>query len=199
MLALSGTSFAADPVLPVPILPVSPVAAAHDWSGFYAGVNAGYGWGGEAYSGGAVVLPFNDLNGLFGGVQLGANFQHDAVVFGVEGDIQLGGPTQTAIGTAAVDYFGMVRARVGVDVGNGILPYLTAGLAYGQGRLDPPLETQFHVGWTAGGGVEVELAEQISLKGEYLYTDLGERNYVGAAMPVGFRFHTVRAGVNFHF
>lgn len=73
-------------------------------------------------------------------------------------------------------------------------------------------------GWTAGGGVEwTPMAFPAwSLKVEYLYTDLGSVNQVGtgfysagafggpATMLVtgnqaNFRWHTVRAGVNWHF
>src|SRR5690606_9902561 len=98
------------------------------------------------------------------------------------------------------DYFGTVRGRLGVDVGNGILPYVTAGLAYGGGRVDVGgVENQFHTGWTVGGAVEFALDQQMSLKAEYLYTDLGQRNYANIGGDAAFRGHTVRAGVNFHF
>lgn len=211
--AFAGVAAAADPIMPTPVLPVAPVVTAHDWSGFYAGVNAGYGWG-EAYSAaaGGVLAPggvsLNQINGMLGGAQVGFNAQHDAVVFGVEADIQASGLSQTVagFGTVGLDYLGTVRGRLGVDVGNGILPYLTAGVAYGQGRVAPAggvpaAETQFHAGWTVGGGVEFKLDQQVSLKGEYLYYDLGERTYATAlgGANAGLRGHTIRAGVNFHF
>lgn len=200
--AVAGAAVAADPIRPVPVTPVAPVVTAYDWSGFYAGVNAGYGWT-EAYNAAGVLGTFNSVNGLFGGAQIGFNVQHDAVVFGVEADIQASGLSQTvAPATVSLDYLGTVRARVGVDVGNGILPYLTAGLAYGQGRATDGVatDTQFHSGWAVGGGVEFKLQEAVSLKTEYLYVDLGERAY---AAPVGgnagLRGHTFRVGANFHF
>lgn len=194
--AVAGAAVAADPIRPVPVTPIAPVVTAYDWSGFYAGVNAGYGWT-EAY--GPAGVGFTSVNGLFGGAQIGFNVQHDAVVFGVEADIQASGLSQTVTGTTvSLDYLGTVRARVGVDVGNGILPYLTAGLAYGQARVDvPPVETQFHSGWAVGGGVEFKLQEAVSLKTEYLYVDLGERAYAGG--NAGLRGHTFRVGANFHF
>jgi opacity protein-like surface antigen len=73
------------------------------------------------------------------------------------------------------------------------------------------------VGWTAGGGVEwfpfaASPLSAFSVKVEYLYTDLGATNLSGIALwslPAGStfgynhnsetRFHTVRAGVNWHF
>lgn len=201
----AGAAVAADPIRPAPVVPVAPIVTAYDWSGFYAGVNAGYGWA-EAYDAGGVRVfgptTVNQINGLLGGAQIGFNVQHDAIVFGVEADIQASGLSQTVgAGTVALDYLGTVRARIGVDVGNGVLPYLTAGIAYGQGRVSPPapVETQFHTGWAVGGGVEFKLQEQVSLKGEYLYYDLGQQNYVATVGNTGFRGHTIRAGVNFHF
>lgn len=210
--AFAGVASAADPIMPTPVMPVAPVVTAHDWSGFYAGVNAGYGWG-EAYSaaaGGVLATPggvnLNQINGMLGGAQVGFNVQHDAVVFGVEADIQASGVSQNVAAesvTVGLDYLGTVRARLGVDVGNGILPYLTAGVAYGQARVATPLGTehQVHGGWTVGGGVEFKLDQQVSLKGEYLYYDLGERTYATAlgGANAGLRGHTIRAGVNFHF
>jgi outer membrane immunogenic protein len=80
--------------------------------------------------------------------------------------------------------------------------------------------SQTRVGWTAGGGVEwTPMAFPAwSLKLEYLYTDLGRVTQIGggvgslgAGLPLGavlsntsinttaFRWHTVRAGVNWHF
>lgn len=204
--AFAGVASAADPIMPTPVMPVAPVVTAYDWSGFYAGVNAGYGWG-EAYDAAGAVIgapasPVNQINGMLGGAQVGFNAQHDAVVFGVEADIQASGLSHALPGvTFGLDYLGTVRARVGVDVGNGILPYLTAGVAYGQGRIAPAAgaDTQFHAGWTVGGGVEFKLDQQMSLKGEYLYYDLGRKDYYAGAVNVGHRGHTIRAGVNFHF
>ncbi len=68
-------------------------------------------------------------------------------------------------------------------------------------------------GWTAGGGVEwTPMAFPTwSLKVEYLYTDLGRVNQTtyGFGLPAGFttaasqsistQFHSVRAGLNWHF
>ena len=65
--------------------PIAYTDSAFDWSGFYAGVNGGYGWA-EIESGGAT---FDELNGWFGGAQAGYNYDFGGFVLGIEGDIQL--------------------------------------------------------------------------------------------------------------
>lgn len=196
----STHTFAADPVMPTPVIPITPVVDSSPiWDGLYAGLNAGYGWG-DIYSGGAVLS--DELDGFVGGVQAGYNVQMDMFVLGVEGDIQASTMSFTGGGdTAAVDYFGTVRARLGVAMDN-VLPYVTGGVAFGQGRADDGVDVdrQFHVGWAAGAGVEVAMDNDVSFKLEYLYTDLGEKLYgPPAGIDLGYRFHSVRAGVNFHF
>ncbi|WP_246018275.1 outer membrane protein [Pelagibacterium montanilacus] len=225
--AIASAAQAADAIMPAP-MPVEPAPAmTHDWSGFYAGINAGFG-SGEAYGEDLDEASdffwdgetFDDVSGFLGGVQAGANFQTGMFVLGVEGDIQLTTMTQTLVDTSTtpdtdnivnLDYFGTVRARAGVALDN-VMPYLTGGLAYGGGYYDDTdasgddaFDSNTHWGWTIGGGVEVAMDESISFKAEYLYTDLGEASYdyddnpAPEAIDVGFRFHTVRAGVNFHF
>ncbi|MGE0240717.1 MAG: outer membrane protein [Parvibaculaceae bacterium] len=80
--------------------------AIYDWSGFYAGVHAGYGWGdgggvdfdeffapgfGEIGDG-AVAAGYpetigKDLEGMLGGGQVGYNIQTDRLVIGIEADL----------------------------------------------------------------------------------------------------------------
>lgn len=77
----------------------------YNWTGFYAGLNTGYGWGnasghlGEGptaggFGGGALPLLPADYNarssGFIGGAQAGYNYQINTVVIGVETDIQFG-------------------------------------------------------------------------------------------------------------
>ncbi len=92
--------------------------------------------------------------------------------------------------------------------------FLTAGVSsLGHGYYD-----NTKTGWAAGGGVEwsPSLFPAWSLKAEYLYVDLGSTNansvpLNGGALGLGLvpvfagtqnsptRFHTVRAGLNWHF
>ena len=106
-----GSAFAADlpSIKAPPYIPPPPVL----WTGFYAGLNAGYGWGtsSDAYTLGSPVYDtFNtyagygafgstalantavaqvNQSGFIGGGQIGYNYQYgSSIVFGLEVDIQ---------------------------------------------------------------------------------------------------------------
>jgi outer membrane immunogenic protein len=181
----------APPVQVAPAIPAPIISPAFDWTGFYVGGNAGYGWG-TAETVGTDI----DVDGAFVGAQIGANYQMNNFVLGAEADIQyswLGGD-EGADGFD-LDYFGTVRARVGYAFDR-VLPYVTGGLAYGGG--DPVgADDGTHVGWTVGGGLEYAFTDAVSVRGEYLYTDLGEESYDGD--DISLDFHTIRVGVNYRF
>ena len=89
MLLLSPlTASAAD--LSVKAPPVPPMVAIYDWTGFYLGVNGGYGWGQQdplaVLSNRFDRSSFNMSGGVFGGT-VGAQIQKGHVVLGVEADI----------------------------------------------------------------------------------------------------------------
>ncbi len=162
-----------------------------NWSGFYAGVNGGYGWGTNT----DVLSPA----GGFGGGQIGYNFQRGNIVFGGEADIQGADISDTGYGLKSkMNWFGTVRGRVGYAF-NRALVYGTGGFAFGGVNNDGYSETQ--TGWVLGGGVEYKLTPAWSVKGEYQYLDLGASNVVG---PLGdgtgnrTQVSTVRAGLNYH-
>jgi outer membrane immunogenic protein len=146
---------AADMAVKAPPRPV--VAAVYNWTGFYVGVNAGYGWaqdpdvvfsnitgtlvGPAAVPG--VVSP--DVKGFLGGVQAGYNFQSGNFVFGVEGDADyadlrgsdrrfgLIDVRRNSYGDQRMDFFGTFRGRAGVAFDR-LLIYGTGGLAVGHTR-----------------------------------------------------------------
>ncbi len=170
--ALSGSAFAAD--LPPRTYGKAPAMAAPatNWSGLYIGGNVGYGWG----NGSTGILPLSvdesdvfptstldsQLKGVFGGAQIGYNWQIGSIVTGLEADIQssgirgsaraalvnLGGAGPgdiTASTSSELSWFGTVRGRLGVTVTPDLLLYGTGGLAYGRVKAsanvqidDPP-------------------------------------------------------------
>jgi outer membrane immunogenic protein len=180
-----------------------PVYAAVDWSGWYAGVNAG---GGGTSSDGAL-----SPSGGFGGGQIGYNWQgalgmgHNWVL-GVEADIQGSGIDDTALGLkSSLNWFGTVRGRIGYAFGPALV-YGTGGFAFGEVENGPVLarvsETQ--TGYTIGGGVEYKFNPAWSIKAEYQFISLDAGDINGAG-PLGFtgkdrsEVDTFRVGVNYHF
>jgi outer membrane immunogenic protein len=170
-----------------------------DWTGFYVGVNGGY--GGETLDASvnlASPLPLatytqtqNHSSGFLFGGQAGYNRQISShVVVGVETDAQWSNVTASHQATTApalvltdisngFDWFGTTRARLGWAAGS-TLAYVTGGVAYGDvyarglqisGGLFSGSVTQTKVGWTVGAGAEYALNENLSLKAEYLYMD----------------------------
>jgi outer membrane immunogenic protein len=89
-----------------------------------------------------------------------------------------------------LDTLGTVRARFGWLMTPLFLAYATGGLAYGETRMGttfncPSCTPQAAVsstssgistGWTVGAGLEWQFAPQWSVKGEYLWVDLGSRS-----------------------
>jgi outer membrane immunogenic protein len=164
------------------------------WSGAYAGVNLGYLWG-------TVDNLRPAPQGAAGGAQLGYNWRTGPVVLGGEADIQASDAQDTfAPYKFSNPWFGTVRGRGGYAFDN-LLVYATAGLAYGGGRLEIAglAESKTHLGWTAGGGIEVGLTPTWSAKAEYLFIGLSDRTYVLSGISSGIDSHLVRFGVNRRF
>lgn len=204
-------SLAADPTIDV-------VATGHDWTGAYVGVNAGYGFGyQEQYDDSDFDSGNQDIDGFIGGAQIGANYQADSFVFGVEADLQFAniegdfesnkdwgcGPQEEC--STNVDWFGTGRLRLGYAIGN-FLPYVTGGLAFGSveseikgGGSDWHVDDT-QVGWTIGGGLEAALSDHLTGRVEYLYVDLGETEGTGVYdFSASANFNVVRVGVNYAF
>ncbi|MCS0496787.1 porin family protein [Ancylobacter sp. MQZ15Z-1] len=204
VLLLGSSAFAADLPVKAPVMAVEPVPV-FTWTGFYLGVNAGYGWGSSDFNSGLKLD--NQDGGLVGG-QIGYNYQlANQIVLGAEADLQYSDLSDSATFdsgssvSSKLRYFGTLRARLGYAFDTW-LPYVTGGLAYGSNKVSfnystPVDESNTHVGYTVGGGLEYAFSQNISARVEYLYTDLGEETYVGRKVDVD--FNTVRAGLNYRF
>ena len=167
---------------------------AYSWAGPYLGGNLGYAWG-------SVDNNPTKPSGFAGGVQGGYNWQNGPWVFGVEGDIEATGAEDTfAPWKFSNPWFGTVRGRAGYALSN-ILFYGTGGLAFGElrGETFGLAESHTTAGWTLGVGAEFGLAQNWSAKIEYLYVDLTTSPFTITGVSNGYRFGTVRAGVNYHF
>ena len=113
-----SVAFGADqPRKATPYFSPAPVAT---WSGFYAGVNAGWGWA-KADATVLGVSGSSNLDGAIGGAQVGYNWQSGAMVFGAEADLQASNQRKddTFAGvtvTQRIPYFGTLRGRLGYAV-----------------------------------------------------------------------------------
>jgi outer membrane immunogenic protein len=198
MLFAAHAASAADMGLPVKSRAFEPE---WNWSGFYAGLNAGYArsttvWNDlDGFENAGGVLANESNNGFIGGGQVGYNWQFRHAVVGIETDFQyLSGSQNTRlfafpagnVGPAlhdSIQWLGTVRGRAGLAIDN-VMTYLTAGLAYGKARhtlvdqffnVDPNFDlSSTKVGFTAGAGAEYALDPHWSVKAEVLYVDLGK-------------------------
>ena len=213
--AVASPSFAADLARP-PIYkaPAAPYIVPFSWSGFYVGVNGGYGWGTSDWTIEATALSTGDfdVNGALVGVTLGYNLQTGNWVWGVEGDLDASWIKGTETTFCALpgcetrnDWLATGRARIGY-AWNRFLPYITGGIAAGDIKMTTPAltsETDTQVGWTAGAGVEWAFTGAWSAKFEYLYADLGTATCdavtCGTPMDVSLKLNLIRAGINYRF
>ena len=219
--AVSAPAFAAD--LPsrttAPAAPVAYAPPAFTWTGFYIGVNAGYGWsncGDTTFAGpgGTFVFSSGDDGGFVGGGQIGYNMQTGAFVWGLETDIQYAdfGGDRTYGGFAVTssngNYFGTVRGRIGFAMDRALF-YVTGGLAYGDigDRIFGSNDTR--AGWTLGGGVEYAFTNNWTAKVEGLWVNIDRGNRYGSYTDLtgtylvtqskNNDFGVIRAGLNYKF
>jgi outer membrane immunogenic protein len=234
--AAIGPATAADLPAPPPRVPVyvPTVAPVYNWGGLYFGVNGGYGFGTSKwtdpnnFSGTGSTGNFNVSGFLVGGT-LGYNFQADAFVFGVEGDFDGswmdGKVANTFCGSVGFGagaqcetrntWLSTLRGRFGYAADR-VLFYGTAGGAFGsiQTGVGGNLQSTTKAGWTAGGGVEAALADNWTVRVEYLFVDLQKATCnnpgacgVDAPVPpivpandtIKFDSSVVRVGVDYKF
>jgi outer membrane immunogenic protein len=232
---LLGHAFAADlpPAAPprAPAVYVPVVAPVYNWGGFYVGINGGWGFASGSPTYTVVGGPLNGLTGtgsgsLNGGVaggQIGANYQIDALVIGIEGDFDWSGQKRTdsfACGAACtvsetikLPWIATIRGRFGYAIDR-VLLFGTGGVAFthasdnvtltGTGTIFSASST--NVGWTIGAGGEVALAQNWTAKIEYLYIGTNVKQSGALSLISGTVSETanvhdslIRAGVNFKF
>jgi len=198
---IATRALAADLAVKAPPMVPPPVFT---WTGFYIGVEGGYGWGNadQTDATGFDSGRYNVSGGLVGGT-LGYNWQINQFVLGLEGDgsgAWIRGSTAGAFGGCGgappqcfseLQALGTFRGRVGVAFGN-ILPFATGGLAVGSihgsegttlaaGAVGSGSATV--AGWTVGGGLEAKLPQNWSIKAQYLYVDLGNQTIFNDTIP----------------
>ncbi len=185
---------------------------------------------GAAGTGSASTTGFN------GGVQAGFNLQSGSFVYGVEGDIgtfglkvtgsaravypNFGGATFTVGTQTDADWLGTLRGRLGWTSGS-MLFYITGGLAFSDinvsnsfsdtdGATGASSASKLKAGLALGGGAEWAMNRNWTVKGEYLYVDLGSVSTTarinrgvgysnGLTTKADINAHIGRVGVNYKF
>jgi outer membrane immunogenic protein len=186
-------------------------------AGFIGGGQAGYNW-----QTGSFVL---GVETDFDGTTLSKSFNNTGAPLTAAGVLL--GDTLTVSGKASLSWLGTTRGRVGfvATPDNRLMIYATGGVAYGGGSGNfsafdsltgafwsgSPSSTR--VGWTVGGGVEYAVTNNVTIKGEYLYADLGSSSFSSVGNPavatffpgtivsgkINYNASIFRAGVNYKF
>lgn len=182
------------------------------------------------------TLGSKNRSSFMGGGHIGYNQQFGAFVLGGELDMSwMGGRQRTTFAGAAtptliapatvptvlttrsgLDWLGTARLRAGVGFDR-VLVYATGGVAFGNpdnrvtfsgaGTTWTGRDDTVRAGWVAGGGVEFAWTDNLTVRAEYLYYDLG-RQTVTATSPdnpatLTYRFNNSgqigRVGVSFKF
>lgn len=159
-----------------------------------------------------------NLDGFIGGVHVGRNWQSGPVVYGIEGDfdfsrIKGGTDFRYADGTAGrlslkSDWQGSIRARLGYAHDTWLF-YATGGVAFGHAKLEAAnaemsaSDSNTHVGWTVGGGIEKAFTPTMIGRLEVRYTDFGKKTYdlgaFGSSIKSEWNQTAVTVGLSYRF
>jgi opacity protein-like surface antigen len=183
------------------------VIPAYNWTGFYLGPQLGVDWGYTNWTFADGTKSYPRFAGILPGGQVGYNYQYDKWVFGVEGDAGWtnahGSRGCAGVGfffscEFDVNSLYTVTGRIGYTYPDRVLWYVKGGAAIGENRaqvrcntdsqltifgglLNPGCPSQgttrTDVGWTVGGGTELGLTENWSVKSETSYFNLGSTHY----------------------
>jgi len=235
-MAFAAPARAADIAVPPSYNPpaVALPPAMYNWTGIYAGGNVGGALLSDSISqatppGTALITGTQTAHpaGIIGGGQLGANYQFDAWVVGVEGAWSASNLSGYGIGSAAGTFNGVAvtqirntsnplwlasgSGRIGyadndwlfyVKGGGAWLraQYIQDGLTAG-GTVGTQIMNVNRAGFVGGGGIEYALTENLSARLEYDFYDFGTKTYQFTATPVNNTsyLHTLTFGLDYRF
>jgi opacity protein-like surface antigen len=220
--AVGGPVYAKAPIYKAP-----PAPAAYNWNGFYIGAYLGADWGHTTWSFGDGSSIDPRFAGLLGGGVIGYNYQVGKWVFGVEGDI--GWTNARGAQPCLTDFFhnceinsnwlSTATARVGYAYWDRLLTYVKAGAAIAQDQAQVVCDTgsrptiatvtldgcpsqsdsKTRTGWTVGWGTEFGLTQNLSVKTETMYFDLGSDRYNVAGTPIDIQKNGFISTVGLHY
>lgn len=206
--------------LPAPAAASYPPAimppAVYDWGGIYGGGHIGVGLMNDTYNpltAGPFPSTALEAVGLIGGAQAGVNFQFSSVVAGAEVSWTASTTTDTKLTTSAPvvysftsnpQWIGAATGRIGFAA-NTLLFYAKGGGAWMHANYEENNSStnvsNNRTGYTAGGGVEYGMTENLSAKLEYDYYGFGTKNYptVGPGVSIRSTIQALTVGLNYRF
>lgn len=160
-------------------------AAPSTWSGPYVGAQAGYGWAKANNKNVRNTSPDGAIVGGYAGYN--HQFDNSPVVVGVETDINYNaGSDRKNFPRGRIrneqQWSGATRGRIGYAMDR-VMPYAAAGVAYGGQKVSGSdgvssgHDDKTAVGYTVGAGVEALVADNVTARVEYRYTDYGSETY----------------------
>lgn len=162
------------------------------FNGLFFGLHGGYSWQDANGVFDNVDNPTSlsglDLNGGIVGAQLSYNVQSGWFLVGVEGDATAHLEDNSVISPTGIQlssdssYLASIRGRVGVVINNWLL-FASGGVGFVDTNFTEITPNQTFVGKISkretgavyGGGVEWAFIEGVTLRGEYLHYDVGDR------------------------
>lgn len=209
---VASSAMAADlPTRKAPPAPAQVYAPVFTWTGFYAGVNGGWGWASPSSSN------FKTANGGLLGAQAGYNYQVGQFVGGVEADADWtyansknnyapagGGAASNSFKTG---FMTTERLRAGVVMDRALI-FVTGGYAGIQTNASfvnggvSGSQSAWRNGGVIGAGLEYAFTNNISAKAEYLYAPMSSQSYFGgttSAESSSLNLSIIRAGLNYKF
>ena len=177
------------------LTPITAVQSVYDWSGFYLGTQAGWGWSDQHVEDSVGLDGEVGLNGGFFGPVLGVQKQWNSFVLGAEveanwsdidGQDSLPGAPGRTFGN--IEIFGSAGARVGY-AWNRFLIFATAGLSGAETASEErvgPAKSDDHAasfGWMAGAGIDYAVTENLVVGVLYRHYDFGEFDYQMGFLP----------------
>ena len=184
LIALAVPALAADPMADVPM-----TAPGFDWTGYYAGLQAGYGWGQSDITAtqGAPFSVSPDLHGGFVGGHVAGLWQFDQAVIGGEAELNyssIDGSEDAGAGGSLgsdIQWFGSVNAKAGYAMDRllvyGIGGVAFAGIETSQNAATAFADTRTKTGWTVGAGVDYAMTNNIVVGAQYRYYDFGSEHF----------------------
>ncbi|MGB9364904.1 MAG: outer membrane beta-barrel protein [Xanthobacteraceae bacterium] len=205
-----GLNYRFGPDAPSAIAPAPPTPG-YNWTGFYAGVQAAYGFGRKEWE----VGPEGrfDVSGALAGGVTGTNVQAGVFVFGAESEWMWSGVkgstrfarpfgttgTQTFDFATSMDWLSLSSVRAGFVAADRWLVYAKGGVALAHEAHAQALQgsalglgnvtrsangTALHTGYLAGVGVEYAFLGNWSAKLEYNYIDFRPQTVIGIGSQV---------------